>query len=204
MDEGRVVCRRRRCACGVAWVTEERARKNTVRSSPTQASTTYGLPVDQPQPSDNPALGETALIPDLDPISLSGSPDPSKPDLGDPRLDGRGLFERLLAGFCQVWEQAYGVRYSPSGPERKLFGAALQTMGADVVAGLPGAFGRYLRDMAPFVAQEQRHSLKWFIQCAGWNKYRTVAPVLSKREATTVAAGQQWLEMHGVGNGAKR
>jgi hypothetical protein len=115
---------------------------------------------------------------------------------GGPGLVVASLLEQTLCAFKTEWEHRYHAEYVPSAADKSSLGRLLRDLPATVIAQLPACFSRYLADEDPFIAGARRHDLWWF--CAkgqGWNKYRVVAPVLSGREATTLAAGQQWLEM---------
>lgn len=136
--------------------------------------------------------------------SDQGSPDPSKPDpkitniMGRRRgaaPDGDNLFGSTLARFCALWRQRYGVDYVPTAADRNQLGRLLHGLPPEHARELPDAFKNYLRDLSPFVAQEMRHCLRHFCAAGGFNKYRSAAPVLTEREARTVAAGDQWLEL---------
>lgn len=116
-------------------------------------------------------------------------------------MSGRPLtaFELAMQQFGAIWERRYGVPYEPTPADRNQLGRLLRGLKREALARLPDAFEAYLQDVSPFVCQEQRHNLRWFVTSGGFNKYRVVAPVLSSKEARAVAAGDQWLEMHSNG-----
>lgn len=95
--------------------------------------------------------------------------------------------------FCEIWKAHYGVSYYPSPVDCGLLKALVTRIGEAGMAELRSVFERYLEDASPFVAQEQRHGLKWFCTSGGFNKYRVTAPVLSAKEARGVEAGRQFV-----------
>lgn len=154
---------------------------------------------------ETPATGVSS-----DPISDPSSPespDPSKPDREDPVSDGQGslalvpfppqknVFGKALAQFCEIWRTRYGVYYEPTAADRNQLGRLLKGLSPAALEELPRAFRAYLGDLSPFVAQEMRHSLRYFCTSGGMNKYRASAPVLSAKEARGHAAGEQWEAM---------
>lgn len=175
-----------------------------------------------PEPVDNPLLtglepvskpGESVSGSSSDPIS-SGSPDLSKPTELKRESDERQVamavvkpvsaFAETLGWFCAAWKAAYRVDYAPTASDRNQLGRLIVKMPDQQRQQLRACFANYLRDLSPFVAQEQRHSLTWFCTKGnGFNKYRTVAPVLSAKEARTVAAGDQWEAMQEAADAAE-
>jgi hypothetical protein len=130
-------------------------------------------------------------------------PDPSKPIREDHGLMSRNPFGRALAQFCGVWQGRYGVPYEPTPADRNQLGRLVRTLAGERLHELPIAFEAYLADLSPFVAQEMRHSLCHFCAAGGFNKYRAVAPILSRKEAATVASAEQWIAMQERTNGTK-
>lgn len=137
----------------------------------------------------------------------SSSPEPSKQT--DLKVNGSGAalavvppyppaqnaFGKALAQFCEIWRTRYGVYYEPTSADRNQLGRLLKGLSLERLQELPRAFRAYLGDLSPFVAQEQRHSLRFFCTSGGMNKYRASAPVLSEKEARSQAAGEQWEAM---------
>lgn len=106
-----------------------------------------------------------------------------------------------LARFCELWKGRYGKSYRPMGRDIGRLDTLVAGLEPEDLADLPLAFANFLKDLSPWVAQAHRHSLFCFCESDGFNKYRTVAPILTKREAMTVAAGEQWLAMQEGGHG---
>lgn len=107
----------------------------------------------------------------------------------------------VLGQFCRAWQGRYGKPYRPTGADRNQLGRMLHDLLPEDLPDLAFAFANYLADLSPYVAQSHRHGLTLFCTSGGFNKYRTVAPILSKREASSVAAGEQWLAMQEGGHG---
>jgi hypothetical protein len=115
---------------------------------------------------------------------------------GGPGLVVASLFEQTLRAFKAEWEHRYHAEYVPSVADKSSLGRLLRDLPTNIVAQLPACFANYLADEDPFIAGARRHDLTWFCgKGQGWNKYRVSAPVRSGREATTLAAGEQWLEI---------
>ncbi len=115
------------------------------------------------------------------------------------------LYHRALALFCRLWEAKYGRPYRPTPSDRNQLGRALNTLQREDYPDVPVAFRNYLDDLGPWVAQDHRHNLTYFctLPGGGFNKYRVIAPVLSKREAQSHEAGRQFLNGDGD-HGTKR
>lgn len=106
--------------------------------------------------------------------------------------------------FCSLWEEAYGAPYEPTPADLSQLGRLLRGLSREAVLELPRAYRGYLNDLSPFVAQEQRHSLRYFCTSGGFNKYRVEAPMLSAREAKGSMAVRQFVELTGGRNGNGR
>jgi hypothetical protein len=143
---------------------------------------------------------------------LPESPDPSKPNPEEDlnimeaqkagALRGRPSNRFLVAmrQFAEVWETHYGVPYAFTPGDRNQLGRLMKDLTVIQVGELRAAFEAYLDDLAPYVAQEQRHSLRFFCTSGGFNKYRVSAPVVSRKEAMGIEAGQRFV--NGEGNHA--
>lgn len=151
-------------------------------------------------------LGETSSRLSGSSLDLfPGSPDPQKPNQRERELDEppRTLtvvkpdaFTVALEQFKAAWGARYGVEYCETGKDRNQLGRLIKGKTPAELAALPGCFAVYLNDLSPFVAQDRRHDLAFFCTSGGFNKYRAKAPILSRSEAQTMAAGEQWEAMH--------
>lgn len=99
-----------------------------------------------------------------------------------------------LRMFCEAWKSHYGAPYIPSPAECGQLRRVAHALPLDE---LPAILERYLADGTPFIAQEMRHSLRWFISRELWNKYRVVATVLSAKEARAREAARQFVNGEG-------
>lgn len=216
--DGETVMRRRSCTCGTRWSTKEKIVGPPRVGTPTPTTTTGSTAVSHGHHTDTPPAthpqntGETGtLFPESDPISFLGSPEPSKPNQRERELDGPkalavvkpakpSAFTVALEQFKAAWGARYGVDYCETSVDRSHLGRLIQGKTPQQLAALPGCFAVYLNDLSPFVAQERRHDLTWFCTGGnGFNKYRTTTPVISRSEAQTFAAGEQWETMNGKG-----
>lgn len=100
----------------------------------------------------------------------------------------------VIGLFCEAWKAHYGVSYIPTPRE---CGQLRLIAGRMPLDELPQILERYLGDPSPFVAQEMRHSLDFFLGKGLWNKYRVTAPVVSDREARGIEAGRQFINGKG-------
>jgi uncharacterized protein YdaU (DUF1376 family) len=88
------------------------------------------------------------------------------PHRQDPEANPRSRaapFDRVLATFKAAWKRRYGEEYFPTPGELSQLGRFLRTVPAEAHAALPACFERYLADESPFVTNEKRHSLLWFL-----------------------------------------
>lgn len=106
-------------------------------------------------------------------------------------------FFRALRQFCEIWRNKYGVNYQCTAADRNQLGRLIEQLDREGVGELPGAFYAYLGDLSPWVAQDQRHSLRYFCTSGGFNKYRVSAPVRSAKEARGIEAGRQFVNGEG-------
>lgn len=197
-DTGALVTRRRVCGCGARWTTEEKLRRASL--TPT-GSLELPLPLGVETTTGRGSGPLGCILSDpgssLD-LGSSGSPDPSKPtqEMVNTRAT-RPLpvvvpspVTVVLRLFCEAWKGHYGASYVPSPAEcRQLRGVASRLP----LEALPVILERYLADEHPFVAQEMRHSLRFFLSRELWNKYRVVAPVRSAKEARGREAVRQFV-----------
>lgn len=142
-------------------------------------------------------------------------PDLSKPDLersenimeaqivAAPRGRPSNKFLDAIRQFGEAWEQHYGVPYAVGAADRNQMGRLIRDLDDAQRAELPGTFRNYLNDLSPFVAQEQRHSMRFFCTSGGFNKYRVSAPVLSAKEARGMEAGRQFINGEGAHAGKR-
>lgn len=224
-DTGALVMRYRKCPCGWRWTTHEKLHAGSIRPEKPKQQT-LGLGSENPSPvlplgAQNTAARDPLASSVSDLRSICSSPEVSDllsvngrnyntlapPAPATATTAARGKAKAIsvpvaLGFFCEAWRAKYGARYVPSPGECKHLRVLLEQVGADA-ADLPMAFGRYLEDLSPFVAQDMRHSLLHFCTKGGFNKYRAVAPILTRREAATLAGGEQWLAMHGEGRNGK-
>lgn len=112
-------------------------------------------------------------------------------------------FFKALRQFCEVWRTKYVASYEPDKADKNQLGRLVKQLTPELLADLPRAFRNYLDDFSPFVAQEQRHNLRYFCTSGGFNKYRVNAPVLSAREARGMEAGRQFVNGEGTHAGKR-
>jgi hypothetical protein len=121
---------------------------------------------------------------------------------GVARVDKAGQAMALFAGF---WGAKYGAEYAPSESDWGVLRKFISRTAPHLLADLPKAFERYLADESPFVMQQMRHGLKFFITSNGFSKYRTPEVlVTTQREVDNRRAGAQWLALSDQGNGHGR
>jgi hypothetical protein len=113
-------------------------------------------------------------------------------------------FVKAMGQFCEIWRTKYGTAYYPTAADKNQLGRLLHSIPRELLQELPRAFNAYLADRSPFVAQEQRHSLRFFCTSGGMNKYLSDVLILSERTARSNAAGEQWLAISERTNGTKR
>ena len=232
VDDGRVVVRRRQCDCGERWSTEERVQRKTVGDRQEELLSVLPVAENSATPSASrplPVAQKNATPSAFSPQNATGSvsrviPDPirSSSDPGSPpesskpnernynslatRPAGRrvasGALAVALGAFCEIWEERYEEKYRPTPGDCAQLATLVRRTPAAELDELPRAFEAYLDDLDPFVAQQQRHSLRYFCTSGGQNKYRTSAPVLSAREARGVEAARQFVNGTG-GNHAR-
>jgi hypothetical protein len=184
----------------VPAVSQDSPRTNPGQSAdgaqdkPTQSSQDKTSPDKTRQDQGDPEKTARAFArPPAPPPAVKASKPPKVP-----APDGN-LFQQVLDAFGDAWRAKYhGETYDPGPVDRKQLGYSLRTWSPEVIQRLPEVFATYMRDRDPWVEQTQRHSLAFFCTSGGVNKYRTRVAQLSAKEAKGVAAGDQWLEMHGV------
>lgn len=197
--QGCITTRKHTCHCGARWQSTERPDRVTLTlagdpsaicdTKPHANSTLVGY-------DSSSGSGSLDLFPDL--LRISSKPPKQR--------DSNMMSARLIGAFAHMWGAKYGKEYRPTAEDKKAFAAMLksQVSSPEDIAELEGAWRNYLADLSEWVSQSHRHSLFCFCKYGGFNKYRVVAPIVSKREAATIAAGEQWLAMHeGGGNGRR-
>jgi hypothetical protein len=102
-----------------------------------------------------------------------------------------------MRAFCEAWGARYGRPYLPTPADCNQLRLLVGSTPLAVIAELPAIFERYLDDLDQFVAQRQRHSLKFFCTSGGLNTYTTSAPVLSRKEVAGMEAGRQFINGEG-------
>lgn len=156
-------------------------RADSVKSAEVTKSTTKSTKVTKStgKNSKTARKGGKGVFLDLD--SPEEIPDPSKPLLqGIPNIMGEtgevkpSPFFRALRQFCEIWRTRHGVWYEPSPADKNHLGRLISSLEPEMLKYIPMAFNAYLADTSPFVAQEQRHSLRYFCSSGGFNKYRAV------------------------------
>lgn len=218
-DDGACVKRARACTCGFKFNSTELSdwALMAITSQGKSLLIANGLPPPKQQKAahvttrnhSQPAAQQAIAV--SDPVRSSSvshpvSPEPSQPTeeiTASMSAGGGGLFAWAMGQFVTAWGKKRGALYKPTPADKNQLGRLLQTLSREEAMDLPRAFAAYLADLSPFVAQEQGHNLAWFCTSGGRNKYLSVTPVVSAKEARTVAAGEQWLAIQEGGNGRR-